>query len=69
MTSAVLWSAFSHLTTVAVDRVVVDDGAVTVMARAVASETACPGCGRSPDVCTAATGAAWQLWRWLAAQS
>ncbi|MGW2770746.1 ISL3 family transposase [Streptomyces sp. NPDC001275] len=40
-----LWSAFSHLTTVAVDRVVVDDRAVTFTARAVASEMVCPGCG------------------------
>ncbi|MFG2848581.1 ISL3 family transposase [Kitasatospora sp. NPDC048296] len=40
-----LWSAFSHLTTVAVERVVVDERVVTFMARAVAPKAPCPGCG------------------------
>ncbi|WP_188307487.1 ISL3 family transposase [Streptomyces sp. CBMA123] len=40
-----LWSAFSHLTTVAVERVVVDERVVTFMARAVVPKAPCPGSG------------------------
>ncbi len=40
-----LWTAFSHLKSVAVEEITVDDEAVAVATRAVSREAPCPGCG------------------------
>ncbi|MGW6413232.1 transposase family protein, partial [Streptomyces vinaceus] len=40
-----LWTALSHLDSVAVEEITVDDEAVAVTARAVSREAPCPGCG------------------------
>jgi transposase len=41
----VLWTTFSHLSTLTVDEVVVDDGLMTFSARTATRRAVCPGCG------------------------
>ncbi|MER6076319.1 transposase family protein [Streptomyces sp. NPDC001817] len=42
-----LWTAFSHLKSVAVEEITVDGEAVAITARSVSREAPCPGCGRT----------------------
>jgi transposase len=45
----VLWAAFSHLSSVTVEEVVVNDGLMTFSARTATRQAVCPGCGTASD--------------------